>query len=103
MKIIHSFNYLGEIFISESDILKSINSDIVIDFDSEKQAKIVYDSILLEFDTAPDYRSSMDLKLDKNQIIIKIDAEDATSFRASINSAIKWIKLSVEINELTES
>jgi KEOPS complex subunit Pcc1 len=45
----------------------------------------------------------MDLKLDKNQIIITIDAEDATSFRASINSAIKWIKLSVEINELTES
>lgn len=94
---------LGEIHISESDILKSINSDIVIDFDCEKQAKIVYDSILLEFETAPDYRSSMDLKLDKNQIIITIDAEDATSFRASINSAIKWIKLSVEINELTES
>ena len=89
--------------LSESDILKSINSDIVIDFDTEKQAKIVYDSILLEFETSPDYRSSMDLKLDKNSIIITIDAEDATSFRASINSAIKWIKLSVEINELTES
>ena len=83
--------------------MKSINSDIVIDFDNEKQAKIVYESILLEFETAPDYRSSMDLKLDKNTIRITIDAEDATSFRASINSAIKWIKLSVEINELTEN
>ena len=89
------------IIISEK-ILESINSDIQIDFKDEKQAKIVYDSILLEFNTAPDYRSSMDLKLDKNSIIIKIDAEDATSFRASINSAIKWIKLSVEINELVE-
>lgn len=58
---------------------------------------------MLEFETSPDYRSSMDLKLDKDQIIITIDAEDATSFRASINSAIKWIKLSVEINELTEN
>ena len=45
----------------------------------------------------------MDLKLENNQIIITIDAEDATSFRASINSAIKWIKLAVEINELTEN
>ena len=45
----------------------------------------------------------MDLILEKNQIIIKINAEDATSFRASINSAIKWIKLSVEINELTDN
>nr|WP_265101250.1 KEOPS complex subunit Pcc1 [Methanobrevibacter ruminantium] len=73
-----------------------------VDFKDEKQAKIVYDSILLEFETAPDYRSSMELTLDGNSIKIKIDAEDATSFRASINSAIKWIKLAVEINELVE-
>ncbi|ADC47198.1 hypothetical protein mru_1348 [Methanobrevibacter ruminantium M1] len=44
----------------------------------------------------------MELTLDGNSIKIKIDAEDATSFRASINSAIKWIKLAVEINELVE-
>jgi len=43
----------------------------------------------------------MNLKLKDNSIIITINAKDATSFRASINSAIKWIKLSVEINELT--
>lgn len=42
----------------------------------------------------------MDLKLNSNSIIININAEDSTSFRASINSAIKWIKLAVEINEL---
>ncbi|MCQ2964989.1 MAG: hypothetical protein MJ203_05425 [archaeon] len=62
---------------------------------------MVYKSILLEFETAPDYRSSMELELNGNSIIIKIDAEDATSFRASINSAIKWMKLAVEINELS--
>ena len=82
--------------------MESINSDIQVDFKDEKQAKIVYDSILLEFETAPDYRSSMDIALESNSIIIRIDAEDATSFRASINSAIKWIKLAVEINELVE-
>ena len=82
--------------------MESINSDIQIDFKDEKQAKIVYESILLEFETAPDYRSSMDLTLNENSIIIRIDAEDATSFRASINSAIKWIKLAVEINEMVE-
>ncbi|MCQ2738216.1 MAG: hypothetical protein MJ224_06370 [archaeon] len=62
---------------------------------------MVYNSILLEFETAPDYRSSMNLELKDNSIIINIDAQDATSFRASINSAIKWIKLAVEINELS--
>ncbi len=82
--------------------MESINSEIAIDFKDEKQAEIVYNAILLEFETSPDYRSSMDLTLDGKSILIAIMAEDATSFRASINSAIKWIKLSVEINELTD-
>lgn len=81
--------------------LESVKSNIVIEFESEEQAKIIYDSILLEFETAPDYRSSMTLELEGSNIIINIDAEDSTSFRASVNSAIKWIKLSLEINNLT--
>ncbi len=81
--------------------LESIKSDIAIEFENQKQAKIIYESIILEFETAPDYRSSMSLTLDEFRILIRIDAEDSTSFRASVNSAIKWIKLSLEINNLT--
>lgn len=81
--------------------LESIKSDIAIEFENQKQAIIIYESIILEFETAPDYRSSMSLTLDESRILIRIDAEDSTSFRASVNSAIKWIKLSLEINNLT--
>ena len=81
--------------------LQSVKSDIVIEFDNPKQAKLIYESIILEFNTAPDYRSSMDVILDESRLLIKIDAEDSTSFRASVNSAIKWIKLSLEIKNLT--
>ena len=81
--------------------LESIKSDIAIEFENQKQAKIIYESIILEFETAPDYRSSMSLTLDESRILIRIDAEDSTSFRASVNSAIKWIKLSLEIINLT--
>lgn len=81
--------------------LESIKSDIAIEFENQKQAKIIYESIILEFETAPDYRSYMSLTLDESRILIRIDAEDSTSFRASVNSAIKWIKLSLEINNLT--
>lgn len=85
----------------ESTPLKNVSSIINIEFDSEKQAQLIYDSILLEFETAPDYRSSMTITVEGKSIIINIDAEDSTSFRASVNSAIKWIKLSLEINNLT--
>ena len=81
--------------------LESVKSNITIEFDSDEQAKIIYDSILLEFETAPDYRSSMTIELNGSNILISIDAEDSTSFRASVNSAIKWVNLAVEINNLT--
>jgi KEOPS complex subunit Pcc1 len=81
--------------------LESVKSDIAVEFENESQAKIIYDSIILEFETAPDFRSSMTIELDGSDILINIDAEDSTSFRASVNSAIKWIKLALEINNLT--
>ena len=73
--------------------LESVKSDIAIEFENQKQAKIIYDAIVLEFETAPDYRSSMNLTLDESRILIRINAEDSTPFRASVNSAIKWIHL----------
>ena len=85
----------------EETPLESVKSNIVVEFESEDQAKIIYDSIILEFETAPDFRSSMTIDLDESNVVINIDAEDSTSFRASINSAIKWINLALEINNLT--
>ena len=81
--------------------LERVRSNIVIELEDNTRAKIIYDSIILEFSTAPDFRSSMTIDLDESNIIINIDAEDSTSFRASFNSAIKWIKLALEINNLT--
>jgi len=97
-------NYIGGINISNDSFnaLNSVNSEIAIDFEDEKLAKIVYDSISLEFKTSPDNRSKMTLDLKDSKLIINIKSEDATSFRASINSAIKWIILSVEVADLAE-
>ena len=81
--------------------LERVKSNVVVEFESNTQAKIVYESIILEFETAPDFRSSMTIDLEGSSIVINIDAQDSTSFRASINSAIKWIKLALEINNLT--
>ena len=81
--------------------LERVKSNVVVEFESNTQAKIVYESIILEFETAPDFRSSMTIDLEGSSIVINIDAQDSTSFRASINSAIKWIKLELEINNLT--
>ena len=82
--------------------MNSIKSIIEVEFDNAVQAEIVHKSILLEFESSPDYRSQMDVTREGNVLFLHIVAEDATSFRASLNSAIKWMKLSLEINELTD-
>ena len=43
--------------------LESIKSDIAIEFENQKQAKIIYESIILEFETAPDYRLELMQKI----------------------------------------
>ena len=68
--------------------LESVKSNISVEFESSDQAKIIYDAIILEFETAPDFRSTMTIELDGSSILIDIDAQDSTSFRASVNSAI---------------
>lgn len=82
--------------------LEHVKSNIAVEFESSNQAEIIYDAIILEFETAPDFRSSMTIELDGSNIMINIDADDSISFRASVNSAIKWIKLALEINTLTD-
>ena len=49
---------MGVVFILESTskFLNSIKSNIEIEFDDFNQASIVHDSILLEFESSPDYR-----------------------------------------------
>lgn len=88
---------------SEDKIVSSIKSTIKIDLEDNKKAKLVYDALNIEFQSLSGNRASMDILLDNSIINIVIDANDTTAFRASINSAIKWMNLSMNILNLTEN
>ena len=53
--------------------LERVKSNISVEFEDDRQAKIIYESIILEFETAPDFRSSMTIDLDGSNIMINID------------------------------
>jgi KEOPS complex subunit Pcc1 len=84
-----------------SNIINSVKGKIIINFDTEKELNIIYKAILPEIKTSPDYRSKANIKIENQTLIITINSEDMTSFRASTNSIIKWIKLSHNIIQLT--
>ncbi|MDR2544636.1 MAG: hypothetical protein LBD03_03675 [Methanobrevibacter sp.] len=86
-----------------SNIINFVKGKIFIDFDSEKDADIVYNAVYLEIEATPDYRSKACIEVEGQTLTIFIDSKDMTSFRASINSIIKWIKLSYEMINTIEN
>jgi len=83
--------------IKVSGILEKIETKFVVEFDDDNEAKIVYNSILPEIEAESNQRSITNINLNKDKIIINITSQDIVSFRASINSYVRWIKLSEEI------
>jgi len=49
---------------------------------------------------SPSERTETEIKCKDNLLIIKIIAMDSTSFRASLNSYLRWIDLSKQVLEL---
>ena len=82
--------------------LKSVEGIFEIKLDSQFQAQVVFDSVNPEIITSPSQRSKLEMFLENSTIVIKISAQDSTSFRASLNSSIKWIILSLDLLNLKE-
>ncbi len=65
----------------------------------DKEAEIIYKAIFPEIKSSPSNRSKANIMLEGEKLRIVIDSKDASSFRASISSYIRWIRLSYKIKE----
>jgi KEOPS complex subunit Pcc1 len=84
--------------INEKGLKPKFNLEII--YDSEEEAEIIYNSILLEhLDTQIKSKSSM--KLEKNIIHIETVADELSILKASLYSYIRWIKVAESIYKLT--
>jgi KEOPS complex subunit Pcc1 len=81
-------------------ILKQVESQIEIEFDSKKEAEIILRSIEPELMDSPSERTQTLVECQENIIKITITAMDSPSIRASLNSYLRWIMLSQQIIEL---
>lgn len=83
--------------VENKNILKSIDTEFIVDFDSRDEAEIIYNSISPEIEYEDNDRSKAIISLKDNSIVISIRSKDIVSLRASINSYIRWINLSIKI------
>ena len=77
--------------------INSIEMLVNIKLEDENTCNLLYDAIALESTYNPNERAQADLEREKNTLILKINAKDSISARASINSFLKWINLSLQI------
>lgn len=74
-----------------------------IEFQDVKQAEIVLKALEPEVDSSPSKRSRVELNLTGKVLDINITASDATSLRASVNSYLRWIMLSLDVLNVNKS
>jgi KEOPS complex subunit Pcc1 len=82
------------------NILVGVESEIEIEFENPDEANIVLGSIKPEISGSPSDRTSVNIDTYQSTLRITIEAQDNASFRASLNSYLRWIKLSSEILSL---
>lgn len=83
--------------LAENTILNNIHTEFVLEMDTPEEARIIFNSIKPEIDFEQNERSKTDIRLDSNEIFINIESRDVVSLRASINSYVRWINLSLKI------
>jgi KEOPS complex subunit Pcc1 len=86
--------------INVSKFLEVVESELEIEFENSRDAEIVIESIKPEINGSPSDRTSVSVDIHNNVLKIFITAKDSTSFRASLNSYLRWIKLSKEVLNL---
>lgn len=86
--------------INNSKFLEGVETELEIDFENPRDAKIVLGSIKPEISGSPSDRTSVSVDIRDSTLKIVINAQDTASFRASLNSYLRWIKLSKEVINL---
>ncbi|MBU4536284.1 MAG: hypothetical protein KKF16_10885 [Euryarchaeota archaeon] len=83
--------------------LNSLEATVEINVDSEQESRVIFDSLSPELESSPSSRATMKMDREGSTLYLKIHARDAPSFRASLNSSIRWIILSLEMLNLLKS
>ncbi len=83
--------------------INSISMTVKIQVLDNQTCNFLYDALVLESGYNPNDRAQANLTVQNNLLILEIFAKDSVSARASINSFMKWINLSLQIISMTKN
>ena len=77
--------------------------DFKFEMENERIGNLLFRTLKLESTYNPNERAIASLDIQDNILLLKIDAQDSVSARASINSFLKWINLSLQLIDQIET
>ncbi len=77
----------------------NIKLTAVLEFEDEKEAEIAYRAVKLEVISSPSDRAEGSIFLRNNKIFIRLTGSDRSAVRSSLNSYMRWLKLTKELIE----
>jgi len=63
---------------------------IILEFDSEEEARVVYEAVLPEAKSMPTERTKAFIAREGNKVELVVEADSTSSLRAALNSYLSW-------------
>ena len=73
-----------------------------LEFLSEKQLKVVLESLKPETETSSTNRSKVNMKSENQSLILVFNSKDTSALRASMNSYLRLIGVAINLQKLTK-
>jgi len=82
--------------------LRQAETQLELEFPSQREAEIVLMAIEPEITDSPSERTVTQIDCHHNLLRVNIKAQDSPSLRAALNSYLRWIILSQKVLELND-
>lgn len=76
-------------------------AEVKVAFDSLLEARAIYHAVRPELDSAPADKGRVNMGLTGRNLRLSFEGSDYASFRAAVNSVLRWIITSSSVNALT--
>lgn len=74
------------------------SAKFIFNFDSEKEADIIYKSLIPEFKNKIP-KTKVEFSLSNKKLFLIINSRDTSSLRAAVNSYLRWINTALNVKK----
>ncbi len=73
------------------------SAEMIFDFDSDEDARRVYEALKPELSSAPSDKTDVALEAKGKSLVLSVSAAEKAAFRAAVSTYVRWVRIAHEI------